>query len=172
VGDSQHHAIFAVCSTTLPPLLMTSIGRKMNVLFLCTGNSCRSQIAEGWARTLLSDSCVAYSAGLEAHGLNTTAIRVMAESGVDVTTQLSQTVAELPNIAWDLVVTVCDAARESCPYLPGVAITIHHSFIDPPAASSGLSEIDTLNVYRNVRDEIKEFVVALPKYFSPITETA
>ena len=150
---------------------MASTPRKMNVLFLCTGNSCRSQMAEGWAKTLLSDKCVAYSAGIEAHGLNPMAVRVMAELGIDITTQLSQTIDELPKIAWDLVVTVCDSARERCPYLPGVAVTIHHSFDDPPAQSNGLAEIDAIEVYRRVRDEIKSFVVALPAYFTPITES-
>ena len=151
---------------------MASNPRKMNVLFLCTGNSCRSQMAEGWARTLLSETCVAYSAGIEAHGLNPMAVRVMSEVGIDITTQLSQTIDDLPKIAWDLVVTVCDSARERCPYLPGVAVTVHHSFDDPPAEAKGLPEQEALEVYRRVRDEIKSFVVALPAYFTPITESA
>lgn len=146
--------------------------RKVNVLFLCTGNSCRSQMAEGWARHLLSDVCVAYSAGIEAHGLNPMAVRVMAEAGVDITTQLSQTIDALPKVAWDLVITVCDNARERCPYMPGAALTVHRSFEDPPALARGLSEDEALDVYRRVRDEIREFVAALPKYFDPIAETA
>lgn len=129
-------------------------------------------MAEGWARTLLSDTCVAYSAGIEAHGLNPMAVRVMSEVGIDITTQLSQTIDDLPKIAWDLVVTVCDSARERCPYMPGVAITVHHSFDDPPSEAMGLSEQEAIEIYRRVRDEIKSFVVALPAYFTPITESA
>ncbi len=149
---------------------MFETSRKINVLFLCTGNSCRSQMAEGWARHLLSDECVAYSAGIEAHGLNPMAVRVMNEVGVDITTQLSQTIEQLPVIAWDMVITVCDNAREACPYMPGVQLTVHHSFDDPPFLAKGLTEEDALQVYRNVRDDIKEFVSALPKYFKPINE--
>jgi arsenate reductase len=144
--------------------------RKINVLFLCTGNSCRSQMAEGWARKLLSDNCVAYSAGIVAHGINPMAARVMSEVGVDITTQLSQTIEQLPVIAWDMVITVCDNAREQCPYLPGVAVTIHHSFDDPPALAKGLTEEESLKVYRRVRDEIRDFVSALPQYLKPIQQ--
>ena len=100
------------------------------------------------------------------------AVRVMSEVGIDITTQLSQTIDDLPKIAWDLVVTVCDSARERCPYLPGVAVTVHHSFDDPPAEAKGLPEQEALEVYRRVRDEIKSFVVALPAYFTPITKSA
>lgn len=128
-------------------------------------------MAEGWARTLLSDQCVAYSAGLEAHGLNPVAVKVMAQAGIDISTQLSQTIDELPKIAWDLVVTVCDAAHEKCPFIPGVALTIHHSFDDPPSLSVGLDEQQTLEIFQRVRDEIKEFVAALPAYFAPIAQT-
>jgi arsenate reductase len=147
---------------------MFETSRKINVLFLCTGNSCRSQMAEGWARHLLSDECVAYSAGIEAHGINPMAARVMSEAGVDITTQLSQRIEQLPVIAWDMVITVCDNARERCPFLPGVAITVHHSFDDPPALASNLTEEEALKVYRRVRDEIREFVSALPQYLKPL----
>ncbi|MBM4178775.1 MAG: arsenate reductase ArsC [Ignavibacteria bacterium] len=142
--------------------------RKINVLFLCTGNSCRSQMAEGWARTLLSDDCVAYSAGIVAHGINPMAARVMSEAGVDITTQLSQRIEQLPVIAWDMVITVCDNAREQCPYLPGVAITLHHSFDDPPSLTTNMNEEDSLKVYRRVHNEIREFVSALPQYLKPL----
>jgi arsenate reductase len=128
-------------------------------------------MAEGWARHLLSDSCVAYSAGIEAHGLNPNAVRVMAEVGIDITTQLSQTIDALPMVAWDLVITVCDAAREKCPYMPGAALTVHRSFDDPPRLAEGRSDDEALDVYRRVRDEIREFVTALPKYFDPIAES-
>lgn len=143
--------------------------RKFNVLFLCTGNSCRSQMAEGWARKLLTDSCVAYSAGTMAKGLDPLAIDVMRESGIDISRQRSQSIDELPMIAFDIVVTVCDNAREACPVFPGVAVQIHHSFDDPPHLTHGLSDQHRLPVYRRVRDEIRDFVAALPTYFERIS---
>jgi arsenate reductase len=160
--------MFAHYRQSLICISMFETTRKINVLFLCTGNSCRSQMAEGWARTLLSDDCVAYSAGIVAHGINPMAARVMSEAGVDITTQLSQRIEQLPVIAWDMVITVCDNAREQCPYLPGVAITVHHSFDDPPALATNLTEEEALKVYRRVRDEIREFVSALPQYLKPL----
>ncbi len=129
-------------------------------------------MAEGWARSLLSDKCVSYSAGIHARGLDSIAIEVMAEVGIDITMQLSQTIDSLPKVAWDLVVTVCDNARESCPVLPGVALTVHHSFDDPPALSLGCSEAETREIYRRVRDEIKRFVEALPTYLVPVAQSA
>ncbi|HBB26775.1 MAG TPA: arsenate reductase [Bacteroidetes bacterium] len=133
----------------------------MNILFLCTGNSCRSQMAEGWARALAPDRYHIYSAGVEAHGLNPLAIKVMHESGIDISTHSSQVVDELNGVDWDIVVTVCDSARERCPYLPGTHRLIHHSFDDPPRLSAGLPHEEALVVYRRVRDEIKEFVQEL-----------
>ncbi len=147
---------------------MSSIGRKVNILFLCTGNSCRSQMAEGWARHLLSEACVAYSAGIESHGLNPSAVAVMAEAGVDISNHLSRTVAELPKVAFDIVITVCDAARESCPFYPGVSLTMHHSFDDPPRLAAGLDGDEALAVYRRVRDDIRDFVMGLPTYFPTV----
>lgn len=143
--------------------------RKCNVLFLCTGNSCRSQMAEGWARSLLSDTCVAYSAGTMAKGLDPLAVEVMREAGIDIARQLSQTIDDLPMIAFDIVVTVCDNAREACPVFPGVAVQIHHSFDDPPHLTHGLTDQHRLPVYRRVRDEIRDFVAALPTYFDRIS---
>jgi arsenate reductase len=131
----------------------------MKVLFLCTGNSCRSQMAEGWARHLRADDLEAYSAGVETHGLNPNAVRVMQEAGVDISAQRSQHVDEFLDVGLDLVVTVCDNARESCPVFPGSVRTIHHSFDDPPAlARDAKTEEEALEHYRRVRDEIKEFV--------------
>ncbi|MGH2571560.1 MAG: arsenate reductase ArsC [bacterium] len=130
------------------------------VLFLCTGNSCRSQMAEGWARELLDDGIEAYSAGVEAHGLNPRAVRVMAEAGVDIRGQRSQRVDEYADLAPDLVVTVCDNAAERCPVLPGARRTIHRSFRDPARAEG--SEDEVLAVFRSVRDEIRAFVEGLP----------
>ncbi len=138
--------------------------RKKKVLFLCTGNSCRSQMAEGWARHLKNDSIEAYSAGVQKHGMNTMAIRVMDEAGVDISKQTSKLIEDLPTKEFDYVITVCSNAHESCPLFPGKAKIVHKGFDDPPllTASSG-SEEETLNVYRRVRDEIKEYILILPE---------
>ena len=90
----------------------------IKLLFLCTGNSCRSQMAEGWTRMLKSDKIEAYSAGIEKHGLNPYAVKVMAEAGVDISTQKSKLIQELPDLNFDYVITVCGNARKSCPFIP------------------------------------------------------
>ena len=115
---------------------------KMKVLFLCTGNSCRSQMAEGWTRTLKGDLIEPYSAGIETHGLNANAVRVMAEAGVDISAQRSKHVGELRGIRFDYVVTVCDHAHEHCPVFPGKFKVVHVAFDDPPrlAASAQTEE--------------------------------
>ncbi len=137
---------------------------KRKVLFLCTGNSCRSQMAEGWARHLHGRVIEPYSAGVEARGLNALAVRVMAEAGVDISQHRSKTVDELADLRFDLVVTICDHARESCPILPGAKRTIHTRFDDPPhLAQQAQSEDEALGVYRRVRDEIRAFVAQLPQ---------
>jgi len=140
---------------------------KPNILFLCTGNSCRSQMAEGWTRALKADAFEPYSAGTERHGLNPYAARVMAEAGVDISGQRSKLVDELPNEAFDYVVTVCDGAGENCPYFPGAARRVHKGFDDPPklaaALPPGSGEEAILDVYRRVRDEIRAFVAAMPE---------
>jgi arsenate reductase len=134
-----------------------------NVLFLCTGNSCRSQMAEGWARKLKSGDFNAYSAGIETHGLNPLAVKVMAEAEVDISGQKSQHVDELKDVSFDLVVTVCDRAAESCPIFPGKSRVVHHPFDDPPRlARDACNEEEALNHYRRVRDEIRQFIAALP----------
>jgi arsenate reductase len=136
----------------------------LKVLVLCTGNSCRSQMAEGWARHLKADRIEPYSAGIEAHGLNPNAVRVMAEAGVDISGHRSKLVGELGEIAFDYVVTVCDNARESCPLFPGKAKVIHVGFDDPPRlAATAKTEAERLAPYRRVRDEIREFVTGLPE---------
>jgi len=136
---------------------------KKKILFLCTGNSCRSQMAEGWARALKGDVLQAYSAGIETHGLNPNAVRVMAEAGVDISGHRSKHVNELLDEGIDYVVTVCDHAAESCPRFPGKAKVIHRSFQDPPAlAKTAKTEEEALDHYRRVRDEIKAFVETLP----------
>lgn len=133
---------------------------KAKVLFLCTGNSCRSQMAEGWARALLGDRVDAYSAGVETHGLNPRAVQVMQEAGVDISAHESQHVDGFLDLAPDLVVTVCDSAAERCPVLPGAKRTVHHSFRDPAGAEGDEGEI--LEVFRAVRDEIRDYVRELP----------
>ncbi len=140
---------------------------KLNILFLCTGNSCRSQMAEGWARHLKGDVINAYSAGIETHGLNPNAVKVMAEAGVDISGHKSENVNDLLHIPFDVVVTVCGHANEHCPLFPGKARIVHVGFDDPPRmarelAAQGATEAAQLDCYRRVRDEIKAFVEALP----------
>jgi arsenate reductase len=136
--------------------------RKLKVLFLCTGNSCRSQMAEGWARALRGGEIEAYSAGVETHGLNPLAARVMAEAGVDISGQRSKLVDGLRDAPFDLVVTVCDRAREACPVFPGRVRVIHRDFDDPPRLALGAkTEEEALAHYRRVRDEIRAFVEGL-----------
>lgn len=137
---------------------------KQKILFLCTGNSCRSQMAEGWARALKGDTIEAYSAGIETHGLNPRAVKVMAEAGVDISQHRSKHVDELKDVAFDVVVTVCGHANESCPmWLGRKAKVVHVGFDDPPALARGAkTEDEALAPYRRVRDEIKAFVEKLP----------
>lgn len=135
---------------------------KVKVLFLCTGNSCRSQMAEGWARHLKGDQLEAYSAGIETHGLNPRAVQVMAEAGVDITGHRSKNVGELSGVPFDLVVTVCGHAHEHCPIFPGSVKVVHVGFEDPPALTKGLdNEAEILAVYRRVRDQIRAYVETL-----------
>jgi arsenate reductase len=135
----------------------------LKILFLCTGNSCRSQMAEGWARHLKGDQIEPYSAGIEAHGLNPDAVRVMAEAGVDISGHRSKLVSDLCGVDFDYVVTVCDNAHESCPLFPGHAKVVHVGFDDPPRlAADAKTEDERLAPYRRVRDEIRAFVEALP----------
>ena len=135
--------------------------RRLKVLFLCTGNSCRSQMAEGWARVLKGDVVEACSAGIEAHGMNPRAVQVMAEAGVDISGQRSKTLDAVNDIPFDYVVTVCDNARESCPILPGRGKMVHRSFEDPARATGTEEEI--MAVFRRVRDEVREFVEGMPE---------
>lgn len=135
----------------------------MKVLFLCTGNSCRSQMAEGWARALKADQIEAYSAGIETHGLNPHAVQVMKEAGVDISSQVSQNVAELKDIPFDYVVTVCSHAHENCPIFPGKSTIVHVGFDDPPRMAAEVEgEEAQLDCYRTVRDQIKAFIETLP----------
>jgi arsenate reductase len=136
-----------------------SANDRPRVLFLCTGNSCRSQMAEGWTRHLLGDRVEACSAGLTAKGLNPDAVRVMSEAGVDIAGQTSDEITRFADASIDLVVTVCGHAHETCPVFPGGARVVHHGFDDPPALAEGIAdEAKRLEPYRRVRDEIRAFV--------------
>jgi arsenate reductase (thioredoxin) len=142
---------------------MQATDGKIKVLFLCTGNSCRSQLAEGFARRLRGEVIEAHSAGVEPHGLNERAVKVMAEAGVDISGYRSKDVAEVMGVPFDYVVTVCDHAREACPVFPGRAKVVHVGFDDPPwLARDAKSEEEALGHYRRVRDEIRAFVETLP----------
>lgn len=136
----------------------------LRILFLCTGNSCRSQMAEGWARHLKGDVLEAYSAGVETHGLNPNAVRVMAEAGVDISGHRSKHIDEFKQVAFDHVITVCGHAHESCPVFPGATKVTHAGFDDPPqlAKTAGTQE-EAMDHYRRVRDEIRAFVDRLPE---------
>ena len=132
---------------------------KLKILFLCTGNSCRSQMAEGWCRHLKGDIIEAYSAGIETHGLNPYAVKVMAEAGVDISGHKLKLLTDLAGIDFDYVVTVCGHAHESCPFFPAKSKVIHVGFDDPPKLAKDVeTEEDKLNCYRRVRDEIKKFI--------------
>ena len=137
---------------------------KMKILFLCTGNSCRSQMAEGWARHLKSDFIQPFSAGIEAHGLNLNAIKVMKEEGVDITQQKSQRIEEVETIPFDVVITVCGHADENCPVFSCSTTVVHRGFDDPPKlAKTAKTEKEALGYYRRVRDEIKAYIETLPE---------
>jgi len=146
---------------------------KLNVLFLCTGNSCRSQMAEGWTRHLKGDVINAYSAGVEAQGLNPHAVKVMAEAGVDISSHTSNKIEDFMKVQLDVVITVCDHAHEACPLFPGNCKLVHVGFDDPPKmaqklAEKGAAEEEQLACYRKVRDEIKAFVKTLPESLGPV----
>ena len=138
--------------------------QKLKMLFLCTGNSCRSQMAEGWTRHLKSDVIEPYSAGIETHDLNPNAVKVMAEVGVDISSHCSKHIDELKGIEFDYVVTLCDHASENCPMFPGRVKIVHVGFDDPSKLTTEANdEQEKLNCYRRVRDEIRVFVKKLPE---------
>ena len=137
---------------------------RLKVRFLCTGNSCRSQMAEGWTRHLKGEVIDAYSAGIEKHGMNPHAVRVMAEAGVDISQHYSKTPEEIGPGNYDYVVTVCGHAHENCPVFPGKAKVVHVGFEDPPKLTKHLPDgEEKLAVYRRVRDEIRRYVESLPE---------
>jgi arsenate reductase len=124
-----------------------------NILVLCTGNSCRSQIAEGYLRFFSNDKAMIYSAGIETHGVNPKAIVTMLEDGIDISKHTSNHVDEYKNIVFDYVITVCDNAKENCPYFPSNAIKLHHNFPDPSKAIGTNEQI--MEQFRIVRNQIK-----------------
>lgn len=137
---------------------------KVKILFLCTGNSCRSQMAEGWVRHLKGDVIVPFSAGIEVHGLNPDAVKVMQEVRVDISHHKSKHVNELLDEDFDYVVTVCGHADEHCPVFPGKTKVVHQGFDDPPKlAAEAETEEEALMHYRRVRDEIRAYVETLPE---------
>jgi len=136
---------------------------KKKVLFLCTGNSCRSQMAEGWARSLHSQLIDTYSAGTSPHGVNLLAIKVMAEAGIDISRHESKHLDTLSHLKLDLVITVCDNAASNCPVPPKGTRVVHVPFDDPPQLAKGAkSEEEALQHYRRVRDEIRDFMAEMP----------
>jgi arsenate reductase len=130
-------------------------GMKKKILVLCTGNSCRSQIAEGYLRHFGGNRADVYSAGTQTHGVNPKAIAVMMEDGIDISGHTSNNVDEYSSINFDYVITVCDNAKEQCPFFPGNALKFHHNFPDPAKAIGNDEEV--MKQFREVRDMIKEF---------------
>ncbi|WP_129020689.1 arsenate reductase ArsC [Edaphocola flava] len=125
------------------------------ILVLCTGNSCRSQIAEGYLRYFAGDKAQVYSAGVETHGVNPKAITIMAEDGIDISGHTSNNITEYQGVDFDYVITVCDHAKERCPFFPSKAKKFHENFTDPAKAAGTEEEIN--EVFRAVRNTIKQY---------------
>ncbi len=139
---------------------------KMKILFLCTGNSCRSQMAEAWTNSLKADQFKAYSAGVAPKPVDPRAVKAMAEAGMDISAQRSKDMDSLGNMEFDYVVTLCDNAKESCPYFPAKTRLMHRGFDDPPKLAKGAKDEEAAMAhYRRVRDEIKAFVEKMPGIF-------
>ena len=128
---------------------------KKNILVLCTGNSCRSQIAEGYLKFFAGEKAEIYSAGIETHGVNPKAIATMKEDGIDISNHTSNNIDEYRNIDFDFVITVCDHAKERCPFFPTKAVKFHYNFPDPAKATGTKEEIK--EEFRKVRQEIKNY---------------
>ena len=146
---------------------------KLQILFLCTDNSCRSQMAEGWARHLKGEEIEAYSAGLETHGVNPFAVQVMAEAGVDISKHYAKPIDIFSHKRFDAIITVCDHAHENWPYFPGQSKRVHKGFSDPPRIAKAVTDRQAymekqLNCYRLVRDEIRDFIETLPEGLASI----
>ncbi|RHX87270.1 arsenate reductase ArsC [Leptospira stimsonii] len=129
--------------------------KKPNILVLCTGNSCRSQIAEGWLRHFAGDRATIFSAGIETHGVNPRAVQTMKEVGIDIGNHTSNHINEYKDIEFDYILTVCDHAKENCPYFPSKALRFHHNFPDPAKAKGNEEEIR--EEFRKVREMIREY---------------
>lgn len=156
--DFRHNPRIHHCFEIRPP------APRPTILFLCTGNSCRSQMAEAWARHLLGDLLIPYSAGIKAHGLDSRAVGVMAEAGVDMQDQRSTRIEDLTVSSFDYVITVCGHADRSCPRFPAATRIIHRGFDDPPKLAASVEDKDEqLEIYRRVRDEIREYIISLPQ---------
>lgn len=140
------------------------MSQKLKILFLCTGNSCRSQMAEAWTKHLKGDKFDVYSAGVQPKAIDPRAIKAVAEVGLDISKQKSKDVNTLGDLEFEYVVTLCDNARESCPYFPAKTKLVHKAFEDPPKlAERAANEEEAMDHYRRVRDEIKAFVETLPE---------
>ncbi len=126
-----------------------------NILVLCTGNSCRSQMMHGYLKKMLEGKATIYSAGIETHGLNKGAVSIMAKDGIDISTHTSNHVDEYADVSFDYMITVCDHANENCPYVPGVAVRLHHNFTDPSKVKGSVEEIE--EAFASTRDAIKEY---------------
>ncbi|MCB1179968.1 MAG: arsenate reductase ArsC [Leptospiraceae bacterium] len=126
-----------------------------NILILCTGNSCRSQMAEGWFRYYSGDKAKIYSAGIETHGLNPNAVKFMKEEGIDISNHTSNHIDEYMDIDFDFIITVCDHAKENCPYIPGSAKRFHQNFSDPSKVKGDVKEIEL--AFRKTREDIRKF---------------
>ncbi|MGO9311348.1 MAG: arsenate reductase ArsC [Syntrophobacteraceae bacterium] len=135
----------------------------VKILYLCTGNSCRSQMAEAWTKHLKGDLIEAFSAGIDPHEVDPRAVKVMGEKGVDISGYKSKHIDSFAGIKFDYVITLCENARETCPFFPARVKHVHFAFDDPPRlASMARVEEEALNHYRRVRDEIRSFVEKLP----------
>jgi arsenate reductase len=134
---------------------MTIETKKKKILVLCTGNSCRSQIAEGYLRHFAGNRADVYSAGVETHGVNPRAVQTMAEDGIDISRHTSNNIEEYRGMAFDYIITVCDNAKERCPVFPGNAQRFHHNFPDPAKATG--SEDNIMAEFRYTRELIKEY---------------
>ena len=132
-----------------------------NILVLCTGNSCRSQLAEGYLRHFAGDKANVYSAGVETHGLNPRAIATMKEDGIDISGHTSNNILEYTGVEFDYVITVCDNAKERCPYFPSNAQKFHYNFPDPAKATGTEAEIE--RAFNEVRDMIKVYCINFVK---------
>ncbi|SHF97542.1 arsenate reductase [Desulfacinum infernum DSM 9756] len=138
------------------------MSERKRILYLCTGNSCRSQMAEAWTRAIHGDRYEVFSAGVEPKGIDPRAVRVMEEAGVPLSGQRSKSVEDLPKVDFHFVITLCSHAQESCPFFPASTRRMHVPFDDPPLlAKDAASEEEALDHYRRVRDEIRKFVEGL-----------